>query len=240
MPRKARRRPLLTELARRRPELEDAESAIQEGFVRVGGFVNRNPATLVSSDDSIIVGVPRVLRGTLKLRAALDAFRISAEGEVALDAGASVGGFTTALLEAGAARVYAVEVGYGQLLGSLRQDSRVVNLERTNIGDLSEDLVPDVLDFVTLDVGYLALTIAVPQLDVLRFATDANLVALVKPTAELGLGQLPGDPAAVADATARAIEGIERARWDVIDSIESPIRGASGAVEGFIHARRRR
>ena len=239
MPRKVRRRPLLTEVARRRPELEDPESAIQEGLVRVGGFVCTNPATLVSPDDSVAVYAPRVLRGTLKLRAALDAFHLSAERVIALDAGASVGGFTTGLLEGGAARVYAVEVGYGQLLGSLRQDSRVVNLERTNIGDLNEELVPDVLDFVTLDLGYLALASAVPQLDVLRFARDANLVTLVKPTAELGLGRLPEDSTAVADATARASEGIERARWTVMNSIESPIRGASGAVEGFIHARRR-
>src|SRR5207248_8695281 len=114
-------------------------------------------------DAAVLVSGPPLLRGETKLRAALAAFDVSVAGRVALDVGAAAGGFTRALLAAGARRVYAVDAGYGQLLGSLRQDPRVVNLEATNLGELSVDLIPDQVELVTLDLSYLALAAAVPQ-----------------------------------------------------------------------------
>jgi 23S rRNA (cytidine1920-2'-O)/16S rRNA (cytidine1409-2'-O)-methyltransferase len=181
----------------------------------------------------------RVLRGRVKLAAALERFGIDARGAVALDAGAAAGGFVQALLDAGARRIYAVEAGFGQLLGSLAQDERVVNLERTNVGAVDRTLVPDALDLVSLDVGYLALASAVPQLTArLAFVPGAQLVGLVKPKDELGLGTLPEDSgAAVEDAIARASAGIAAAGWEVVATMPSPVTGSRGAVEAFLYAR---
>jgi 23S rRNA (cytidine1920-2'-O)/16S rRNA (cytidine1409-2'-O)-methyltransferase len=179
---------------------------------------------------------PAELRGSVKLSAALDIFRVDVEGRNCLDVGASTGGFTTVLLQKGAARVYAVDAGHGQLLGSLRQDPRVVNLEATNVGDLTLELVPDAIDLVTIDVSYLSLREAVAQLDVVRLAPGADLVGLVKPMFELRLGQAPTDEASLSKATTAAMNGIEASGWTVLGAIGSPFKGAKGAIEGFIHA----
>jgi 23S rRNA (cytidine1920-2'-O)/16S rRNA (cytidine1409-2'-O)-methyltransferase len=176
------------------------------------------------------------LRGEAKLEAALAAFRVRVEGRTALDAGAAAGGFTRVLLRRGARRVYAVDAGYGQLLGSLRQDPRVVNLERTNLGALDRRLVPEAVELVTLDLSYLALAEAVPQLGRLELASGADLVALVKPQFELHLSRPPADPRPALDAAAR---GIECAGWRVADVIDSPVQGTKGAVEFLLWARRR-
>src|SRR5262245_23079822 len=106
---------------------------------------------------------PVALRGEAKLRHGLRAMAVPVEGRVALDVGAAAGGFTRVLLEAGAVRVYAVDAGHGQLLGSLRQDPRVVALERTNLGALTLELVPDVVEVVTMDLSYLPVARAAPQ-----------------------------------------------------------------------------
>ena len=113
---------------------------------------------------------------------------------MALDLGAAAGGFTQALLEAGAARVYAVDAGSGQLRGWLRVDPRVINLERTNLADVGPDLVPETVDLVTIDLSYLALADALPQIDTSVLASSATVVALVKPTYELHAGALGGRP----------------------------------------------
>ncbi len=155
-----------------------------------------------------------------------------------LDLGAAAGGFTRVLLEAGACRVYAVDAGFGQLLGSLRQDPRVVNLEATNVARVDQRLVPDQVEVVTVDVSYLALAAAVAQLDRIALAPGADLVGLVKPMFELRLAAAPVDPAVVDEATRRASEGIETAGWRVIATMPSPVVGARGAVEALIHARR--
>ena len=235
------RRPLVREVARRWPDLaDDADQLIAAGAVHLDGLPATNPRTLVAATSSVrIASGERALRGRVKLATALEAFAIDAAGAVALDAGAAAGGFVQALLDAGARRVYAVEAGYGQLLGSLAQDERVVNLERTNVGALDRTLVPDPLDLVSLDVGYLPLASAVPQLDVLVFAPGAQLVGLVKPKDELGLGVLPEDPdAAVEEAVARAAAGIAQAGCEVVAAIRSPVTGSRGAVEALVHARR--
>ena len=112
----------------------------------------------------------------------------------------------------------------------------MVNLERTNLGDLTRSLVPERVDVVTLDLSYLALHAAVPQVEAVELAPDADAIALVKPQFELRLAEPPRDPAA---AIARARSGFERAGWDVVRTIESPVRGARGSTEFLLHARRR-
>ena len=136
--------------------------------------------------------------------------------------------------------MYAVDAGYGQLLGSLRQDPRVVNLEGTNLGELSIDLIPDQVEFVTLDLSYLALAAAVPQLVAVRLAEDADAVALVKPQFELGLASPPQGWLQLGAAVNKATCGFRAAGWEVIGAIESPVLGARGSLEYLVHARRRR
>jgi 23S rRNA (cytidine1920-2'-O)/16S rRNA (cytidine1409-2'-O)-methyltransferase len=180
---------------------------------------------------------PQLLGGEVKLRAAIAAFghrtsgALRIAGRVAADIGACTGGFTRSLLDAGARRVYAIDAGHGQLLGSLRQDARVVNLEATNLGALSRELVPDVVEVMTIDVSYLSLANALPQLEVLAFADDAELVALVKPQFELGLDEM--DPARMHEALARAVNAIDE-RWVVCGAIASPT-----TEEFLVHATRR-
>jgi 23S rRNA (cytidine1920-2'-O)/16S rRNA (cytidine1409-2'-O)-methyltransferase len=238
--RKARRRlrRLDAELARAHPHLDRPERLIAEGAVRVDGRIVTNPASLVPVGASIVVRGPRALRGEAKLRAALAAFDVPVPGRVALDVGAATGGFTRVLLEAGAARVYAVDAGHGQLLGSLRQDDRVVNLEGVNLGELTRALVPETVEVVTLDLSYLPVAAAAGQLEVLDLHPEADLIALVKPTFELGLPAPPTGRDRLGEAVARAERGLRAAGWEPAGAIESPVRGARGAIEFLVHARR--
>jgi 23S rRNA (cytidine1920-2'-O)/16S rRNA (cytidine1409-2'-O)-methyltransferase len=178
------------------------------------------------------------LRGEAKLRAALSGFDVRVAGRVCLDLGAAAGGFSRVLLEAGATRVYAVDAGFGQLLGSLRQDPRVVNLEATNVAALDDRLIPDTIQLVTIDVSYLSLAAAVAQLDRIDIAEDAELIGLVKPMFELRLATAPSDLVTVEAATERAAAGIAAAGWRVIGAMASPVLGGRGAAEALIHARR--
>jgi 23S rRNA (cytidine1920-2'-O)/16S rRNA (cytidine1409-2'-O)-methyltransferase len=233
-----RLRKLRVELARRFPHLGDPDALIAGGEVLVDGFPRMNPNSLVEVTASIALRSTRRLRGRAKLAHALAAFGVCADGRVAVDLGASAGGFTLALLDAGAARVYAVDAGHGQLLGSLRQDPRVVNLERTNLGRMSVALIPEEVGLITMDLSCLAIADAAPQVECLRIAAGADLVALVKPTFELGLGAVATDPGVVAAAVAHAREGLERCGWRVVAGERSPLLGGRGAVEWLIHARR--
>lgn len=175
------------------------------------------------------------LHGREKLAFALRCFGVDVAGRTALDLGAAAGGFTTALLDAGAARVYAVDVGFGQLLGSLRQDERVINLERTNLADARID---DVVGIITMDLSYLSIAAAVPQVKV-DLAPGTDLVALVKPVFELQLSGLPAEPfGPLVEAIITAGRGVAAAGWTVWAAAGSPVRGHNGAVEGFLHARR--
>lgn len=225
-------------LSRRYRELDNVAELIARGGVIVDGGPVLNPAARVRADAAIRVVGPARLRGEVKLSSALTRFGIEASERVALDVGAAAGGFTQALLTAGAARVYAVDAGHGQLAGWLRNDSRVVNLEGINLGELDQTLVPDTVDLVTMDLSYLSVAEAVPQLDGLRLADDADLVALIKPTFELHTGALAAQPGQVASAVRHAGRSIEQSRWLLIDDAPSPIAGRRGAVETFLHARR--
>lgn len=178
------------------------------------------------------------LRGSVKLSRALESFEVDVTDAICLDVGSSTGGFTKALLDRGAKRVYAVDAGHGQLLGSLRQDPRVVNLEATNVAAVDQSLVPDVIDVVTVDVSYLSLRDAVAQLDRVHMSQSVKLIGLVKPMFELKLSGAPTDPASLSDAIAAARTGIEASGWVVETAIRSAVRGAAGAIEGWIFARR--
>jgi 23S rRNA (cytidine1920-2'-O)/16S rRNA (cytidine1409-2'-O)-methyltransferase len=238
MARKGRKlRPLARELARRFPDLEDPELAVATGVVLVDGVPNRNPASLVGPSASLTLQRPVVLRGEAKLRHALGAFAVPVAGRIALDVGAAAGGFTRVLLESGAARVYAVDAGHGQLLGSLRQDMRVVALERTNLGSLNPQLVPETVGVVTMDLSYLPIAKAAPQLEAVRLSVTADLVALVKPQHELGLGA-QASPEQVGQAVAHATDGLTACGWTIAATTRSPVLGSRGAVEWLVHARR--
>ncbi len=177
-----RLRTLIAELTRTHPELQHPAAEIAAGRIAVDGQVLRNPSSLIRAGASIVFESRDPLRGEAKLVAGLAAFDVSAATKVALDVGAAAGGFTRVLLAAGAERVYAVDAGHGQLLGSLRQETRVVNLKATNLGALDTRLVPDTIELFTIDISYLSLAAAAPQLDRVRIADRARLIALVKPT----------------------------------------------------------
>ena len=223
-------------LARHRPDV--SPNAISAGRVLVDGRFITNPASKVRSDASIRVLQPKRLRGDIKLSHALDALDVFVAGRVAVDVGASSGGFTTALLNHGAARVYAVDAGVGQLVGALRLDRRVVNLERHNLGSLDRRVVPDEVDVLTLDLSYLSIADAVPQLERLKFSCDADLVALVKPTFELSRPALAASIDDVRDALRRVTAAVQRGPWHVLGSCAAPRTGPHGAREVFIHAKR--
>lgn len=239
MPRKSRPRfvALAAALNNRYPTL-DVEAAVRQKQVVVDGTIITNAAARVRSDADIRVVAPTRLRGEIKLAHALEAFDMNVAGRICVDVGASAGGFTQALLAAGAARVYAVDAGIGQLRWRLRTDERVVNLEGHNLGELSPAVIPDFVDVVTVDLSYLSVADAVPQLEALRLAPSAELVALVKPTFELRAGALASAPEHVEAALARACAALEAGAWSAVATTEAPRTGRRGAIEAFLYARR--
>jgi 23S rRNA (cytidine1920-2'-O)/16S rRNA (cytidine1409-2'-O)-methyltransferase len=218
------------------PGIDDFEAAIRDGTIQVDGAIVLNPRSRVRRDAVVKVSQPTELRGARKLTAALDNFGIAVEGRTALDLGAASGGFTSVLVDRGARLVFAVDVGYGLLLGSLRQDPHVRNLERTNLADLTVDLIPDRIDLITVDLSYLSISDAIGQVERIEIAEDADLVALIKPMFELGLGALPASEEQFAAAAERARTGVERSAWSVRGVVPSPVNGAHGAVEFLLHA----
>lgn len=185
---------------------------------------------------------PWVSRGGLKLVRGLDAFAIDPAGKICLDIGASTGGFTDVLLARGAARVYAVDVGHGQLAWKLRQDARVVVLERTNARHLTREQVPEPVDLVVCDASFIGLETVLPAALAL-VAEDAALVALIKPQFEVGKGRVGKggvvrDPALHREVCERISAWLAaRPGWTVIGIEESPITGPEGNREFLIGAR---
>jgi 23S rRNA (cytidine1920-2'-O)/16S rRNA (cytidine1409-2'-O)-methyltransferase len=218
-------------------EVEARMDAIAHGRVLVDGRVIDNPAALVRSDAVVRVVAERRLRGDIKLSHALDRFDVPVSGRVAVDLGASAGGFTTALLGRGARRVYAVDVGIGQLVGRLRNDERVVNLEGCNLGSVDADTIPEVVEVITLDLGYLPLVEAFPQTENLHVHPGADLVALVKPTFELKRGKLADSDRDIVEAVERATGAVQELGWRHVASCPAPRLGRGRAREVFIHAR---
>ncbi len=186
---------------------------------------------------------PWVSRGGVKLDHALDHFAIDASGAVALDIGASTGGFTDVLLARGARRVYAVDVGHGQLAWKLRQDERVVVLERCNARHLTRAEIPEPPDLVVCDASFISLTVVLPAALALA-APEARLVALIKPQFEVGKGRVGKggvvrDPALHQEVCARIADWLAaQPGWEVVGITESPIRGPEGNIEFLVYARR--
>jgi 23S rRNA (cytidine1920-2'-O)/16S rRNA (cytidine1409-2'-O)-methyltransferase len=222
---------------------EQGQALILAGQVLVNGQKKDKAGTLVADDADIrILGeqMSYVSRGGLKLEAALREFSIDVTGMTALDAGASTGGFTDCLLQHGAMKVYAVDVGYGQMAWKIRQDPRIVVIERTNVRDIDPALVPEKVDITVIDVSFISLEKVIPS--VLRFLKpEAGIVALIKPQFEVGKGQV-GKGGIVRDEAARntAVEKVrtafQSAGLDVQGIIPSPITGQDGNVEYLIYA----
>jgi 23S rRNA (cytidine1920-2'-O)/16S rRNA (cytidine1409-2'-O)-methyltransferase len=228
---------ILKRIQREHPQVTNALERLQQNQIKVGGVLITNPRSMVNRDAPLQVE-ERELRGTTKLRGALTHFGVDVSGRISLDVGACTGGFTTALLEAGAARVYAVDAGAGQLAERLRRDARVVNLEQTNLGSLNTLLIPEVIQFVTLDLSYLSLSDAAPQLESLLLADGARMLALVKPMFELGLHSAPQDDAVLSEALRVACDGLTASNWRIEGTMRSIITGRGGAIEFFVLARR--
>jgi 23S rRNA (cytidine1920-2'-O)/16S rRNA (cytidine1409-2'-O)-methyltransferase len=211
---------------------------ILAGDVRVGGQTERRAAAPVAADTQIDVAKPPrfVSRGGDKLDHALDVFGIDVTGAVALDVGASTGGFTDCLLQRGAARVYAVDVGYGQLDARLRADPRVIVMERTHIKDLVS--LPEQPDLATIDVSFISLTQALPPV-VALLPAGARIVALVKPQFEAGRDEV-GRDGVVRDPLVHATVIGRVAWWCVNNGLRvrgvtaSPLLGPAGNREFFL------
>ncbi|OGW26916.1 MAG: hypothetical protein A2X56_09230 [Nitrospirae bacterium GWC2_57_13] len=222
---------------------ERAQALIIAGQVIVDGKKIEKAGTLVPVAAEIrILGeqMPYVGRGGLKLEAALREFKVSVAEKCALDVGASTGGFTDCLLQQGAKKVYAVDVGYGQIAWKLRQDPRVVILERTNIRDIDPALIPEPVDLVVIDVSFISLAKVVPA--VKQFlAPHAAIVALIKPQFEVGKeqvgkGGIVRDEAARMAAVERVREFVQGLGLEVKGVIPSPITGHDGNIEFLIYA----
>jgi 23S rRNA (cytidine1920-2'-O)/16S rRNA (cytidine1409-2'-O)-methyltransferase len=223
----------------------EAQAAIRAGLVKVDGEVLAKPSKNIEDDCAIEYAKPHpfVSRGGVKLAAALDHFGLSPEGLICLDIGASTGGFSDVLLAGGAARLYAVDVGHGQMHASLRRDPRVVVRDGVNARDLSHLHVPEAPQAIVADVSFIGLKLALPPaLDMA--APGAWAVALVKPQFEVGrLWVGKGGIVRDADMQAAAVADIKhfiagQSRWRVIGHIESPIQGGDGNREFLIAAQK--
>jgi 23S rRNA (cytidine1920-2'-O)/16S rRNA (cytidine1409-2'-O)-methyltransferase len=222
------------------PSRERARALILAGQVTVGGQVATKAGTPVDDDAEIALVTadhPYVSRGGLKLDKGLDAFAIDPSQKIAIDVGASTGGFTDVLLRRGAAKVYAIDVGYGQLAWSLRQDPRVVVIERENVRTIDLARVPEPCDLAVIDVSFISLTLVLPRVvELLRPPGGKPIVALVKPQFEAGREHVASG-GVVRDEAARwaAVDKVKT--WaagqglGVGDVVESPITGPAGNVE---------
>jgi 23S rRNA (cytidine1920-2'-O)/16S rRNA (cytidine1409-2'-O)-methyltransferase len=227
------------------PSRARAQALIEAGAVRVDGVAATRAAARVAAGAALSLAgdpLPWVSRAGIKLAHALATFGLDPAGAVALDLGASTGGFSQVLLAAGAAQVWAVDVGHGQLHASLRSEPRLHLIEGLNARDIGPAHVPPP-DWIVADLSFISLTKALPPALGLALP-GATLVALVKPQfevgpAHVGKGGLVRDAAAIAGARARVCEFLERAGWTVIGETPSPIRGGDGNPEFLVAARRR-
>jgi 23S rRNA (cytidine1920-2'-O)/16S rRNA (cytidine1409-2'-O)-methyltransferase len=220
------------------PTREKAQALILAGAVSVDGRRAEKAGAPTSADAGIAVAAPPhpyVSRGGVKLAAALDAFGLDPAGAVCLDVGASTGGFTDCLLQRGAARVYAVDVGHGQLDARVRADPRVVVRERVNARVLSEANVPEKVSLAAIDVSFISLRLVLPAI-VGRVAAGGALILLVKPQFEAGRKEVPKGGVVRSESTKRrAVEEVAVAARALglspIGAVLSPIRGARGNEE---------
>ena len=218
-----------------------AHAAIEAGLVRANGAVVRKASDEIAFDAELIAtpAHPYVSRGALKLKAALEHFGFDPSGRLCLDVGASTGGFTELLIERGAARVYAVDVGSGQLHAKLRTDGRVVSLEQTDIRKMTSGQLDRPPDFICIDVSFISLKLVLPAATSLA-APDAQLVALIKPQFEAGPEHNKKGivrDRAVQQAVCAEIEALVASLgWKVLGILPSPIEGGSGNLEFLLGA----
>jgi len=221
---------------------ERARGLIMARKVLVNERIQDKPGFLVVKEDFISLKeteIPFVSRGGIKLESALAAFGINVNERICLDVGASTGGFTDCLLKHGAKKVFAVDVGYGQLAWKLRQDQRVVAVERTNIRFMPSEMITSLMDFVTIDVSFISLKIVVPS--VLKFMKkDGAIIALIKPQFEVGKGRV-GKGGVVKDVClhSEVIKSLSdffsEAGLSIKGVIDSPILGPKGNKEFLIY-----
>ena len=223
----------------------EAQAAIRAGLVKVDGEVLEKPSKTVADGAAIEYRKPHpfVSRGGVKLAAALDHFQLSPEDRICLDIGASTGGFTEVLLMGGASKVYAIDVGHGQMHPRIQRDKRVIAKDGINARDLSPAHLPEAPSGLTIDVSFIGLQLALPPAMAMA-AAGAWLVALVKPQFEVGRDWV-GKGGIVRDTEAQmqALTDIKafigaQSRWSVIGSIESPITGGEGNKEFLIAAQK--
>jgi len=224
---------------------EKARAMIMAGLVFVDQVKIDKPGHLVPPSSQVLVREPYppfVSRGGMKLQAALEAFSVDVKNKVILDVGASTGGFTDCLLQRGAGKVVAVDVGYGQLHWKLRQDPRVVVLEKTNIRYLKPGDFEGELDGAVIDVSFISLKLVVPVVS--RLVKDQGfIIALVKPQFEVGKGQVGKggvvrDPALHEEVMDGLIQFFRTQGWEVVGHMPSPLLGPKGNREFLVHLTR--
>lgn len=224
---------------------ERAKALIMEGKV----LVNSRPALKAGdmADTAAAVelkggDIPYVSRGGLKLKAALEYFKIKSEGAVVMDVGSSTGGFTDCLLQEGAKKIFCIDVGYGQLFWSLRKDPRVVLLERTNIRYLEKEKIADRIDFTTIDVSFISLEKVLGK--VAEFLkTDGEILALVKPQFEAGKGEVgKGGIVREEDKRLATVEAVKLYAkgigLSILGVFQSPVPGQKGNIEYFLYLKK--
>jgi len=224
---------------------ERAQRAIMAGEVRVGDRIFAKAAELIEIDAPISVVQPPQFasRGALKLGGALDFFGVEVKGKTALDIGSSTGGFTDCLLQRGAAKLFAVDVGHGQLAWKLRNDPRVTVMEKVNARFLSREDIPEVADLCVIDVSFISLTLILPRAFEL-IAPEGMILALIKPQFELqrkdvGRGGIVREPALHEKAQQKIVKFVEEANYHVVGLVPSTITGTDGNQEFFICIRKR-
>jgi 23S rRNA (cytidine1920-2'-O)/16S rRNA (cytidine1409-2'-O)-methyltransferase len=224
---------------------EQAQRAVMAGEIKIGTQTAAKPSQLLKADAEIALKPTRkyVGRGGLKLENALDRFRIDVHGKVALDIGASTGGFTDCLLQRGAAKVYAVDVGHGQLDWKLRNNPRVIVLEKLNARFLSGEHIPELVDVCVIDVSFISLTLILPN--AFDLMTSAGVIlALIKPQFDLqrpdvGRGGIVRDPDLHRKAQDKIVAFVTHLGYVVSGIVPSAIKGADGNQEFFACMRKR-
>jgi 23S rRNA (cytidine1920-2'-O)/16S rRNA (cytidine1409-2'-O)-methyltransferase len=228
------------------PSRARAQAVILSGEVFVAGMRVDKVGALVAADADVLVRAPDhpyVSRGGVKLAGALDAFAVDVHGWRCLDLGASTGGFTDCLLQRGAAQVVAVDVGYGQLAHRLRNDARVLVMERTNARTLGAEVIGGAVDLTVVDASFIGLAKLMPAISRCT-AHGGTLVALVKPQFEVGREQASRAKGVVRDesvrqgAVAAATEAVRAEGFTVLANAESVLPGPKGNREVFVHARK--
>jgi len=217
---------------------EKAKALIMAGAVYVNGQKEYRPGAALTPDTAVEVRGEKlryVSRGGLKIEKALDTFSIDPAGLVCIDCGASTGGFTDCLLQRGASRVYAVDVGYGQLAWSLRCDERVKVLERTNARNLTPDMFPEKMDFAVMDLSFISLSLVLPAVRGL-LKPDGQICCLVKPQFEAGREKVGKkgvvrDPAVHREVLEKFLSDAATLGFAVVGLTFSPVRGPEGNIE---------